>query len=113
MVRRNGQVEIKDTIDLRFPIGLISEIGDLVQRIPIELQPGDGAIMFTDGVTEAENESGELYGLERSCTVTGKTWPQVPVEAVKEAIVNDVQDFIGEQIVHDDITQLLKKSEDS
>jgi sigma-B regulation protein RsbU (phosphoserine phosphatase) len=57
--------------------------------------------------------SGELYGLERSCTVTGKTWPQVPAEAVKEAIVNDVQDFIGEQIVYDDITQLLKKSEDS
>jgi len=32
----------------------------------VNMQPGDGLLLFTDGVTEARNQSGEWFGTERA-----------------------------------------------
>jgi sigma-B regulation protein RsbU (phosphoserine phosphatase) len=40
--------------------------------------------------------------------VTSRHWTQ-PANAVKEAIVADVRDFIGEQTVYDDLTLVVLK----
>jgi len=108
VVRRDGTVELIDTIDLGFPIGLDDDIADFIDQTTVQLQPGDGVVLYTDGITEAENTDGEQYGLERLCEVVSQHWSQ-SAEAIKEAVIAEVRLFIGEQEVYDDITLVVLK----
>jgi serine phosphatase RsbU (regulator of sigma subunit) len=110
VVRRDGTVELVDTIDLGFPVGLEEEIADFIGQTTIKLQPGDGVVLYTDGVTEAANLADEQYGLERLCEVVRKHWVQ-SAEAIKEAVVSDVTRFIGQQTIYDDITLVVAKQQ--
>ncbi|HBL61803.1 MAG TPA: hypothetical protein DDZ80_26340, partial [Cyanobacteria bacterium UBA8803] len=58
VVRSGGQVERIDTIDLGFPIGLELDITDFVAQMQVQLQSGDGVVLYTDGITEAEDING-------------------------------------------------------
>ena len=108
VVRSGGQVERIDTIDLGFPIGLEADIADFVAQIKVQLNPGDGVVLYTDGITEAENQLKVQYGIERLCEVASNNWDQ-PVEAIRQAVIDDVRQHIGEQKVYDDITLLIIK----
>jgi len=108
VVRRDGQVELIDTIDLGFPIGLDDDIADFIDQTTVQLQSGDGVVLYTDGITEAENSNGEQYGLERLCEVVSQHWSQ-SAEAIKEVVITDVRQHIGEQEVYDDITLIVLK----
>lgn len=108
VLRRDGSVEWVDTIDLGFPIGLEGEIADFVAQTTLHLQPGDGVVLYTDGVTEAEDMTREQYGLERLAAVLQAHWAQ-SAEAIKQAVVSDLKRFIGAQNVYDDITLVVAK----
>ena len=108
VLRRDGAVELVDTIDLGFPIGLESEIAGFVGQATVQLQPGDGVVLYTDGVTEAEDMAREQYGLERLAGVLKAHWA-APAEAIKQAVIADLKRFIGAQTVYDDITLVVAK----
>ena len=108
VVRNDGTVEMVDTNDLGFPIGLDAEISDFIDQKTVRLQPGDGVVLYTDGVTEADNMADEQYGLERLCEVVRKHWKH-SAEAIKDAVVSDVRQYIGEQVRYDDITLIVAK----
>ncbi|MBN1889493.1 MAG: SpoIIE family protein phosphatase, partial [Thermoflexales bacterium] len=108
VVRKGGQIELLDTTDLGFPLALIARIAPFVREAPIELAPGDGIVMYSDGITEAEDESGQFYGLERLCEVISRHWVESAAE-IKQAVVSDVRQFIGRQKVFDDLTLLVVK----
>ena len=74
----------------------------------IELQPGDGVVLYTDGITEAENMKREQYGLERLCQLLGNSWAQ-DAERIKQTVIDDLHEFIGDQKIMDDITLLVLK----
>jgi len=99
-----------DTLDLGFPLGLESEITQYVGETSIELQPGDGVVLYSDGITEAENAGKEFYGIERLCVVVSEHWAE-SAEAIKDAVIADVRGFIGEQTVYDDLTLLVVKQQ--
>jgi phosphoserine phosphatase RsbU/P len=111
VVRQGGKVEVIDTLDLGFPIGLEADIGDFVSETEIHLATGDVVILYTDGITEAENEWGELYGLDRLCTVAGQHW-QRSAKEIQQQIIEDLRHHIGTQIVHDDITLVVIKQKE-
>jgi PAS domain S-box-containing protein len=108
VVRRSGQVERVDTINLGFPLGLEEHIATFVAERTISLQAGESVVLYTDGITEAENDTGELYGIERLCEVISQHWDQ-SAEAIKQAIVDDVTRYIGKQKVYDDLTLVVLK----
>jgi serine phosphatase RsbU (regulator of sigma subunit) len=108
VVRRGGQVELKDTLDLGFPLGLMSEVAKFVQEMTIDLQSGDGVVLYSDGITEAENEAEEFYGLERLCWVVSEHW-EGTAEKIRDSVVADLKAFIGAQKVYDDITLVVIK----
>jgi phosphoserine phosphatase RsbU/P len=108
LVRRGGAVELVNTLDLGFPIGLDNDIAGFVNQITLDLLPGDGVVLYTDGITEAENLAGEQYGMERLCAVISRHWAE-PADAIKEAVIADLRQFIGTQTVFDDITLLVLK----
>ena len=54
IVVRNGEVELIDTVDLGFPLGLEEDIADFVAETKVSLNQGDVVALYTDGITEAE-----------------------------------------------------------
>ena len=108
VVRKGGEVEIIDTIDLGFPVGLEEDISDFLGETEILLNPGDVVVLYTDGITEAEDPSGEMYGLERLCEIVSQNWEQSAQE-IKIAVIDDVKQHIDTQTVYDDITLLVIK----
>ena len=108
VVRAGGRVERIETIDLGFPIALEESIIDFVGQTQINLNPGDVVVLYTDGITEAENKSGLQYGLERLCEVVKQNWERSARE-IKQIVIDDVRGHIGEQKVYDDITLLVLK----
>jgi sigma-B regulation protein RsbU (phosphoserine phosphatase) len=108
LVRANGYIERIDTIDLGFPIGLEEDISSYINYSEVQLHPGDGVVLYTDGLTEAENLLGKQYGVERLCEVVSAYW-QYSADEIKQAVINDLNEYIGEQIILDDITLLVLK----
>ncbi len=108
VVRSDGSIEMVNTIDLGFPIALENEITDFIDHTTILLRPGDGVVLYTDGVTEAENAGREQYGIERLCSVLRDHWVN-SAEKIKQAVVDDVRQYIGEHTVYDDITLVVAK----
>jgi serine phosphatase RsbU (regulator of sigma subunit)/HAMP domain-containing protein len=112
VVRREGKVEVVDTIDLGFPVALTDEIADFIKYTTVRLQPGDGIVLYTDGLTEAEDLAGQQYGLERLCTLVSQHWA-ASAEAIKERVVADVRQHMGAQTMYDDITLVVVKRRDA
>jgi phosphoserine phosphatase RsbU/P len=108
VVRKNGNLERFDTIDLGFPIGLEEEIFGFLDQQQVHLDAGDVVVLYTDGITEAENEERQLYGLERLCEVICQHVDQ-PAIAILQAVIADLRSHIGTHKIYDDITILVLK----
>ncbi|MBY5715600.1 SpoIIE family protein phosphatase [Rhizobium leguminosarum] len=105
VVRANGEVERIDTMDLGIPIGLEADISAFIKTREISFETGDLILLHTDGVTEAENDAGELFGIERLCREALSLKDQ-SAEKVVAGIIATLMLFIGSQKIYDDITLL-------
>lgn len=71
----------------------------------IRLSPGDTLFQYSDGVTEANDEQGALYGEDRLKTFINGHREQNPGE-LAAALWQDIQGFQGQGEQFDDITML-------
>ena len=71
----------------------------------IELSPGDYILMYSDGITEAQSDAGEFFGLERLISGVEAMRGRPPAE-VREYLIQRVQDFSGD-VQEDDIALLV------
>jgi len=110
VVRKGGHIERVNTMNLGFPIGLDEEITDFINHTMIELNVGDGVVLYTDGIPEAYNMDKKQYGIEKLCEVISHNWHK-SAEKIKQAVIDDVKEFIGEQKVFDDITLVILKQQ--
>jgi len=85
------------------PLGLMD--GPYSAR-EIVFSEGDIFVFFTDGVTEAMNERGGLYGKERLVSIVEKNRSGTSQE-ILEAIDKDVKKFEPRSRQHDDITIIV------
>lgn len=108
LMRANGDAEYIDTMDLGFMLGLELDIKPFVNEKKVHLEPGDGIVLYTDGITEAANPDGTLYGLQRLRDIAQKMWSQ-PARNVQQAIVEDVKKHLAGTASDDDITLLVFK----
>lgn len=108
IVRASGEVECIDTMDLGFPIGLDAEIADFIGQEKVRLDSQNVAVLYTDGITEAEDIDGVQYRLEKLCEVV-KAHCHLSAAEIKDAVIQNVRSHIGKQKVFDDITLLVLK----
>jgi sigma-B regulation protein RsbU (phosphoserine phosphatase) len=71
----------------------------------LTLAPGDSLVLFTDGVTEAENIAEEQLGLDPICEML-RTMHGSEAHVILETIDTHVHEFIGEVPAGDDVTML-------
>jgi sigma-B regulation protein RsbU (phosphoserine phosphatase) len=69
--------------------------------------PGDILVLYTDGVTEAENQLGDEFGFER-LSATVRLGSSLSAEDLMGNIHNAAADFCGDDF-HDDVTILVVK----
>jgi sigma-B regulation protein RsbU (phosphoserine phosphatase) len=81
-------------------LGLFPERG--YEQGEVKLRKGDRLLCFTDGVTEAANDAGELFGEERLLQLLVEHRKQSASE-LREAILGAVADFSGGSF-QDDVT---------
>lgn len=108
IIRGNGEIEQIDTMDLGFPVGLESDIADFVSTRDLAFERDDVLILHTDGVTEAENDAGDYFGLERLCESAQK-YRGESAKQITEGIISDLRSHIGAHKVYDDITLVVLK----
>ncbi|MEX2695666.1 SpoIIE family protein phosphatase [Rhizobium mongolense] len=106
VIRHTGAVERIDTSDLGLPVGLESDISSFIDTREIPFHKGDLIVLHTDGVTEAENPEGELFGIERLCENARRLHGQT-AEQVMNGILESLMAYIGTQKIHDDITLVV------
>jgi sigma-B regulation protein RsbU (phosphoserine phosphatase) len=108
LLLRGGGVTRIDTKELGFPIGLEPEIRPFVTLYETVLAPGETAVLYTDGITEAEDSERRLYGLERLCAVLARVQDQ-PAADIVAAVIRDVRAHIGAGRLLDDISLLVMR----
>lgn len=81
---------------------------DTLEVTEVKPERGDILLFYTDGVNECMDETGEMFGDERLKIVL-KKYAHLPVDKIREAIVEHIFDFSSEVPQHDDITFTLFK----
>ncbi len=70
------------------------------------LEKGSRLILYTDGVTEAENARQQLYGEDRLLTFANAIQKEKDSKAVTDELLQDIKEFTGDAEQNDDITIL-------
>lgn len=89
-------------------IGMAADIAGHTVDGQLTLEAGDMMVLYTDGVTEAADARGELFGLERMIETVRQFRDPAPQEIV-DAIVGAVDDFQAEQF--DDFSIVVARRE--
>lgn len=108
VIRSGGEIERIDTLNLGLPVGLELDILPFVETHNIPFSSGDVIVLYTDGVTEAEDQNGRLYGIDRLCESARRRYGG-SAEEVKSGILEDLMAHIGTQKIHDDITLVIMR----
>lgn len=101
---KTKEFELLDTEGM--PVGIMPGV-DYGQDFVI-LDKGDIGVLYTDGITEAMNESHDLYGLERLQDVIFKNHESSAKE-ISEKVLEDVNNFVAGAPQHDDETMIVFK----
>lgn len=85
------------------PLGLF--FGEEYDDVEVGMKEGDAVFLYTDGVNEAVNESGEFFGTERLEAVLSE-FAGTPEKDYVKAVEASVRAFVGAAQQNDDITML-------
>ena len=72
----------------------------------VQLAPGDLLVLYTDGITEAQNAQGSFLG-DGQLLESVKTKLGSPIGEIQDAILADVERFAGDAPQSDDIALIL------
>jgi sigma-B regulation protein RsbU (phosphoserine phosphatase) len=87
------------------PLGLLP--GMRYEDATHRLVPGDQLVLYTDGITEAHNPAGEMFGLGRLDKVLENC--SIGATGLLEAVLSALEEFTGGRPPHDDRTVLVAK----
>jgi serine phosphatase RsbU (regulator of sigma subunit) len=108
---RQAQVLLPDGMVL----GLNLDGGELfeqnLEEVTLPVRPGDLFLLYTDGITEAMNASGECFGDARLSALV-EEHADLTSEELRERILREVRSFAESTVQQDDMTMLILKLEE-
>jgi len=90
-------------------LGMIPDNSKIIAEKEIPLELGDAIVLYTDGLTEAKNQSGEMYGLKRMSDSLKKNGYLPSAESIFDHVTQDFSKFVGEYVQIDDTTMIVIK----
>jgi len=104
LLRANGELQrLGATATV---LGLFKDWKCTVEKV--SLRPGDVVLIYTDGITEAPDLTGEEFGESRLLEIL-RSHPQLPVKALLSLILAAVQKFSGANQA-DDLTLVIAQA---
>lgn len=88
-------------------LGMVPDNSKLIKEQEIILNEGDFVILYSDGIIEARNPAGELYGLERLKQSVVEFAPQYSAEGVNYHIAQAISKFNEGHVQDDDMTLIV------
>jgi sigma-B regulation protein RsbU (phosphoserine phosphatase) len=85
-------------------LGLIPEAE--YSSLAVETQPGSQLFVYTDGLTEANDPQGRLWGTEELVALLESSGPERP-DRVVDRVLERLMQFRGERPQEDDMTVML------
>jgi sigma-B regulation protein RsbU (phosphoserine phosphatase) len=89
-----------------FPVGMFDSMGCEINRA--DLATGDILVLYTDGITEAENPQGEEFGMERLSGLIQRSY-MLSADGLMNNILETATDFCRDVGFNDDVTILVVK----
>jgi len=89
-----------------FPLGMFPNV--IYDELTVATQPEDVIVFISDGILDAENAEGEMYGQERLAGLLCNRREQAAQE-IADAVLADVSRFQGEHDRFDDETIIVLK----
>ncbi|SNB46090.1 SpoIIE family protein phosphatase [Geobacter sp. DSM 9736] len=103
---RHGQLACSELDAEGLILGIKKDV--VFEEKTIRLQKGDVLVIYTDGITEAQNETGELFGSTRLCEIISKVHDQHP-DVVINRILSEVTSFCSGHPLEDDISLVVMR----
>lgn len=99
---RDGEIE---TVRAEgFPLGMFPNA--TYEEFSLATQPGDSLVFFSDGIVDAQNAKGEMFGDERLAAIV-KKHHQKPASKIADVILSEVGKFQGRRDRFDDETVVV------
>jgi serine phosphatase RsbU (regulator of sigma subunit) len=92
-------------LGLRLP-GSDALFEQVLQEQELPLVAGDVLVLYTDGITEAANMDGEMFGDEALARVVAGHHA-LGATGIRERVVREVAAFVGSAEAHDDMTMVV------
>jgi phosphoserine phosphatase RsbU/P len=107
LLRREAGRPVCDRLNAHTPpVGLMPELPPLESSV--QLHPGDWLAIFTDGITEAQNEDGEEFGRERvSATVAANI--DCTADEMRDAVLAELRSYSRGVAQADDVTLITAR----
>jgi phosphoserine phosphatase RsbU/P len=96
-------------VGLRIP-GAAEKFSGLLEEQRIDLSVGDVIALYTDGISEAMNSDGDLFGDARLSGII-EEHGHLTCGELRERILREIEAFVGGADQHDDMTMVLLKVE--
>ncbi len=104
LMRRHADVEVQPLARTGIPLGLYED--QTWAEESLQLDPGDALVLYTDGVTDAQNAQGAYFGAEHLLTMmqngVGRSAPEI-----RGNIQSAIADFVGDARQTDDIALMV------
>jgi sigma-B regulation protein RsbU (phosphoserine phosphatase) len=99
-IRRRGSViEELGSAEGGLPLGC--DASHTYQQIEVELNPGDAIVMYTDGISEAMNAKGDVFGSKRIREAIIRA--PAGVDRIGQTLLDDVRRYVRGRLPSDDI----------
>ncbi len=108
LISRNGEVE---TIHAEgFPLGLFPAVS--YEQFTLSLRPGDSVVFFSDGLADAQNPQGEMFGTEQLCEIVQRN-ASLGANELADLVMDAISNFQAGAEHFDDETLIVLRVHDA
>lgn len=109
LILKHETGEVSQLMGNGFPLGFVSDAS--YQLIEAQLDRGDALLLYTDGITEAQNRAMDQFGLPRLAEAFAATANVANSADMVRSILDAFSSFIEGRLLKDDVTLLVLKRE--
>lgn len=93
-------------------LGMVPDNSKIIQEKSIDLENGDFIVLYSDGIIEARDRNGEMFGLERLKQLVTEYAAEYSADGVNYHIAREVSTFVEGHGQDDDMTLIVMQRDD-